>query len=82
MKTDKQGNKIYLYDDGLYLKLIGKGYPKKIFSFNSGRIIKYVKKSNIMKKPYSAIGFNYYALLELSHCKFIKNKNIFILLYY
>lgn len=78
MRQDKQGNKIYLHDDGVYLKLITDVIPKKIFSFNGGRIIKYVKKSNIMKKPYSAIGFNYYALLELQNAKFVKRKEIYI----
>lgn len=78
MKTDKQGNKLIIYNDGFYLKLHNKPEPLKIYTLSGGKIIKYVKKANIMRKPYSCVGFNYHSLLEIQHREIFKDKNIYI----
>lgn len=78
MRQDKLGNRLYVHTDGMYLKLITEHMPRKIFTFESGRVIKYVKKSNIMQKPYRAIGFNYHALLEIENNEIFKDRNIYI----
>jgi len=51
-------------DDGMYLKLAGENRTKRILSFRGGKIVKYVKKTNIFKpkEGKSLVGFNYHAL--------------------
>lgn len=78
MREDKQGNRLYIHDDGMYLKLIKESIPRKIFNFSGGKIVKFVRKSNIMNRPYKSIGFNYYALLEITNNGIFKDKNIYV----
>lgn len=62
--NDNEGNRLILANDGIYLKLRNKPMPLQIFTYRSGTVYKFVKKSNIFNprggKP--MVGFNYYAL--------------------
>lgn len=66
MRTkDKHGNKLYLGDTGLYLKLDSEHRLRKIFTFSSGKIVKNIRKANIFKfgnNHTPSVGFNYFAL--------------------
>ena len=77
-KIDKDGNLLIVQDSGFYLKLANEIMPRKIFTFNSGKIMKYVKNSNVMQKPRPMIGFNYYALQMIQDHPQFRDKNIYI----
>jgi hypothetical protein len=79
-EIDKDGNILYIANDGIFLKLKTELQPRKIFSFYDRSIVKFVKKSNIMKpdSKVELIGFNYNALRLINDSKFIKNKQIVV----
>jgi len=77
-KVDKDGNLLIVQDSGIYLKLTSELIPRKIFTLNDGKIIKYVKKSNVMQRPHPMIGFNYYALQMIQDFSQFRDKNIYI----
>ena len=52
--------------------------PRKIFTLNGNKILKYVKNSHVMKKPHPMIGFNYYALQMIQDYPQFRDKNIYI----
>ena len=80
MPSDKWGNKLFVDTYGVYLKLNGVNYSRKIFSFRGKEVVKYVKQNHIMKtlEKGKMIGFNHDAL------KLLKQKGvkyIWIMLY-
>lgn len=77
-KIDKDGNLLIAQDSGIYLKLVSEIIPRKIFTLNNGKIIKYVKNSNVMQRPHPMIGFNYYALQMIQDFPEFRDKNIYI----
>jgi len=76
--VDSEGNKLYMGDDGMYLQLKGTIRMLKIFSFNYGKIYKYLKKSNVFQAG-KLVGFNYKALQQLNLSEKVKDKNIYII---
>ena len=70
------GDKLYFHESGIELKLKSERTTRKIFSFNSGAIVKRVLKKNIMKVN-NSIGFNYEALKVLRD-KYPKYKYIYV----
>lgn len=77
--NDKEGNRLLIGNDGIFLKLIGHPGYKHILTFQGGRIIKYVKKSNVFtpKGGKPMIGFNYYSLKLLKE-RMKKHKFIYV----
>lgn len=62
-KTDGYGNKLFMAVDGIYLKLKEEHQLKRIIAFRNGRVVKYVKKTNIFRpNGKRLIGFNFNAL--------------------
>ncbi|MBC8146737.1 MAG: hypothetical protein H8E98_01995 [Bacteroidetes bacterium] len=61
---DDNNNKLMIGDDGIYLKLAKDPKVRQILSFRHGRIIKFVRKSNVFtpKNGTAMVGFNYYSL--------------------
>ena len=72
------GDKLYFHESGIELKLKSERTTRKIFSFNSGAIVKRVLKKNIMKVN-DSIGFNYEALKVLRD-KYPKYKYIYVVI--
>ena len=64
IKTDKDGNKLIVMEDGIYLKLLREKKRRQIFGIRRATVEKYVKPKNIMREigEEGAIGFNYSAL--------------------
>jgi len=64
VRTDKDGHKLMIGEDAIYLKLKHEGRMKKIFKVKDGIVEKYVAPKNIMRAigTEGGIGFNYNAL--------------------
>jgi len=62
--TDNNNNKLMIGDDGIYLKLAKDPKIRQILSFRDGRVIKFVRKTNVFtpNKGTAMVGFNYYAI--------------------
>jgi len=76
--TDKDKNKLVVTEDGIYLKLGINEETKKIFTIDSGKIIKYLYYRNRFKQ--NKIGFNYHALKLIMNNPHIKDKTIYVIL--
>jgi hypothetical protein len=75
--SDTDGNKLYFADSGVELVLKGSSRRRKIFTVNSGQIIKRVLKAHKMTK-FPSIGFNWKAINVLRDR--LKKKYIFIVM--
>ena len=77
-KRDEQGNRLFIGDTGIYLKLATERNNRQIFTFRDGNIVKYVEKNGVMKAGGGMVGFNYHALKYLLENKRLKKKPIHV----
>ena len=77
-RVDSEGNKLFVGDTGIYLKLKTERSNRQILTFRDGKIMKNIGKGGIMKAGGGMIGFNYHALKYLIENKKLKDKPIYI----
>lgn len=77
---DKDGNTLSLTEDGVFLLLKKERQYRLILKIENGKIVKYVKKKNVMRTNPPMIGFNYESLKMIKRHPRIKDKNIYIII--